>query len=124
MLQFSHVVTSRYDVSTYVYQLLGSNDTEENRAEVRAMHMGIAIPDVTIVLFLTPRASARRIAARGAPQERYEGIAYIRHVMSRYVEMVNVCRKEEPGRHFVFVDATLSPRDVAQSIISAINKLV
>jgi dTMP kinase len=81
------VVADRFFVSTYAYQIAGHGLDDARVRDANALATGGLMPDLTLLLTLSPEASAARRLTRGAADrlERY-GPAFDGRVAAAYAE--------------------------------------
>lgn len=121
ILKYSHVLTSRYDVSTLTYQLAQGEDFDE----LYKMHnfeedIGCIFPDVTIIFEIRAEISFERISKRGEVTECFEKIEF----QKKLVEAQKYCieRLKEKGRKIILVNANQSIEKVTQDMLEKLDK--
>lgn len=105
VLNHSHVLTSRYDLSTFSYQMAQGVDFQT----LYDMHRynspnGCIIPDVTIVFDLPVDIAFQRISSRNSSLEVYETIDFQTKVHNCQNQCIDLLRKLD-GRRIIIINA-------------------
>lgn len=111
------VISDRYSDSRYAYQAVALDGHV-----MRPMEYVVGVhkpwtrpPDCTIYLDVDPETGA----ARSGATNKFEQAGFLAQVRSNYERLMDV----EPGR-FVCVDATQSPENVIDSVVSTIERVI
>lgn len=125
VLKHSHVICSRYDLSTFAYQSTQGFSFEEIYTLHEYKSLKTLIPDITIVLDISTEVSLKRANLR--PDE--EGIKFfekfdtLKKIETAQRDAISWWEKKDPERKFVVVDAGKTPEEVTAEIILQVNKL-
>lgn len=123
ILKHSHVLSSRYDVSTLTYQYAQGEDfdklydshkfNEEN---------GCIFPDLTIIFQIEAEVSFNRISSRGEVSECFEKLDF----QKKLVDAQNFCINKliEKGRNIIIVNANQSIEEVTLEMFEKISKFL
>jgi thymidylate kinase len=122
MLRYSHVFSSRYDLSTLSYQR--SNDVPFN--DLYALHRygkpnGTLIPHITVVCEVSPLVGLSRVGMRGSPEECFETIEFQEKVHDNLHYCITRLRELQPERNIVIIDGEQSIEDVTAEMIDKIG---
>ncbi|WP_458187477.1 dTMP kinase [Haladaptatus sp. NG-WS-4] len=110
------VISDRYSDSRYAYQAvaLDGHVTRPMEYIVGIHKPWTRPPDCTIYLDVDPETGA----ARSGATNKFEQAGFLARVQANYERMMDA----EPGR-FVRVDATQSPEEVIESVVSTIDRV-
>lgn len=104
------VVSDRYVLSSLAYQA-----EEADLAWVRGLARGIRMPDLTLLIDLPAEEAARRRAAAGRPDERYDALPLQRNVAANYRALA----RETPGARII--DGACALDAVTAAITAAVD---
>ncbi len=115
-LENSHVLCSRYDLSTLTYQYAQGMPLER----LYDMHKydeedGTLIPDVTLFFDLTAEEAAKRMSKRRSEKEYFETLDFQKDVRKKSYEVMDYL-SDRDGRKIVVVDANQPIDDVADEM--------
>jgi dTMP kinase len=114
------VVSDRFADSTRAYQGAAGNLPPEFIASLERLTVGANLPDLTLILDLSPEVGLKRAAERGqaGPADRFEseGLAFHETLRRAFLDIAAA----EPWR-CVVIDADRSEDDVAAAIWSAVE---
>ena len=117
------VLTDRFFLSTYAYQVAGRGLPEEDVRRANALATGGLVPDVTFLLDLPEGEGMRRAAARGA-HDRIErsGDDFHRRVRAAFVRFADhAWQAEHPETGpIVLIDAAGSEDEVETRLLDAL----
>lgn len=122
-----HVISDRYKLSTLAYQSVqGPNiiDHPLDMDHLVAMHQGLYIPDLTLLLDVSADEAFRRIDLRTAitsavNKEYFERVDFLRQVQKNYHLAVSKC----PNENIVVIDGSKPIDDVEKLIQEEVSKL-
>lgn len=119
-LAHSHVLTSRYDLSTLAYQM----SDEKSFDELYAQHKynepdGALIPDLTLVFDLPAEIAMGRLEGREEIIECFENLPFQKQVRKNLHECVNRLRAKD-GRNIVVVNAAQPLEKVKEDMLRAV----
>lgn len=104
MLEYgTHVISDRYDVSTYAYQNTQGIPFEE----IRAAHKGISVPDLTIIYDCSADVAFKRRSTAGASSSFDKDLEFQTHLRQNYLNLPKLLK----DRKIIFIDAN-RPIDV------------
>lgn len=120
MLKHSHVLTSRYDLSTLAYQMTQGMDFEE----LYEMHKfgeddGCVEPDLTLVFDLSVDTAFERMGNRDSAQECFEKKDFQEKLKGNLSYAIDELRKR--GRKILVIDASKSIDEVTAEMIEKIS---
>lgn len=85
-----HVISNRFDLSTYAYQIYGRNrlDLKKRIESMSDYARGRAVPDLLVLLNVDPRVGQERLLERGEKLTRFEeeALAFHERVQAGYLE--------------------------------------
>lgn len=119
-LSFSHVCCSRYDLSTFAYQMTQGADFEELYLKHKfGQEDGSLIPDITIVFKIDEQTAYDRINKRGETKEFFEK----RDFQKKLVENLNYCILElkKRNRNIIEISALNSIDEISKEMFEKIN---
>lgn len=117
VLKHSHVLISRYDLSTLSYQMTQGMDF----GELYDAHMfnkegGCIVPDITLVFKLPAEVALKRSQDRGEAPEFYEKKEFQERLAENLVFAMNKLR-ETDGRLIIEIDANQSIEEVTKEML-------
>ena len=120
ILKHSHVLSSRYDVSTLTYQYAQG----ENFDELYNLHKfedenGCIIPDLTIIFQISVEVSFKRLSSRGEVTECFEKLDFQKKLVGAQEYCIK--RLKEKGRKIILVNANQPIEKVKEEMIEKIN---
>lgn len=120
----THVLCSRYDLSTYAYQSLKGFTFEEiyDKSNYRK-RPGCLVPDVTFFFELPAEVAISRISAGRTRKEAYETFEILSKVAEKYIDAINFLRNED-GREIVIIDATKSRDEVYAEVMVHLQRVL
>ena len=121
VLKHSHVLTSRYDLSTLAYQMTQGMDFED----LYEMHKfdednGCILPDLTLVFDLDVDIAFERMGNRDSATECFEKKDFQEKLKGNLNYAIDELRKK--GRKILVVDASKPIDDVTLEMIKQIDK--
>ncbi|MDQ1343959.1 MAG: dTMP kinase, partial [Patescibacteria group bacterium] len=118
VLSHSHILSSRFDLSTYAYQCAQGLSFEE----VRNAHdySKILLPDVTFLFDVSMENVEKRLFGRGEKKEFFEDLAFLAKVREKYLEAYEKLKNERDIR---LIDANGSPEETFEAVRSVIDSL-
>ena len=117
----SIVLSSRYDISNYAYQMAQAVPFEwMYREHLYGQSPGCLIPDLTLYFRLPPHTALERISKRGGPSQAFEKKAFLEKVFYHYEKLVVDLAKKD-GRSIAVVEASNALPRVTQDTIKAIS---
>ncbi len=110
------VVSDRYKHSTYAYQMAQGVQFER----IHALHSGLIVPDLTIIIDITAEEAIKRMAAEKRKQNSFEQREFLDKVRANYRRL-----KELLGENIIYVDGMRDREsvynDVRQAVLQAIK---
>ncbi len=120
-LDHSHVLVSRYDLSTLSYQLGGEKTFEDLYAQHEYLSSnGALIPDLTLVFDLPATVAMKRLEGRSEIVECFENLEFQKKVRNNLTYCVDRLRAKD-GRTIVFVNANQAIEKVTEEMIQAVR---
>ncbi|HOU76305.1 MAG TPA: dTMP kinase [Candidatus Dojkabacteria bacterium] len=123
VLKHSHIVCSRYDLSTFAYQATQGFSFEEMYNLHRYEKQNTLIPDITIVLDISAEISLKRAEQR--PDEDgikfFEKLDILKKIEAKQREAIKWWNNKDPSRKFAIIDASKTPNEVTNEIIEMLN---
>jgi len=121
ILEHSHVLSSRYDFSTFLYQTTQGQDFNE----IYKMHKynekdGALIPDLTLVFNLPEEVAFKRLSQRNSISECFEKRDFQQKLEQNLIQTIYKLN-EKDGREIVIINANQSINNVKLEMISKIN---
>lgn len=117
-----HVICNRFDLSTIAYQIYGRErmSLQDFVRSASVFARGATVPDLVILLDVSPEVGLERIAGRSARLTRFEKekIAFHERVRQGYLEGA----KEFPN--VKIIDASRSIEDVYKDVESAVKAVL
>lgn len=117
-----HVISNRFDLSTYAYQIYGRDrlDMKELIESMSTYARGSAVPDLLILLDIDPRVGLERLVERGEKLTRFEeeDVQFHERVRTGYLEGT----KKYP--HVAIVDASRPVEEVYEDVRKAVRGVV
>lgn len=122
-LAHSHVLSSRYDLSTLSYQMTQGMDFDYlyELHEYNSLN-GALIPDITIIFDLPADVAFSRIQKRGESDECFEKIDFLTKARNNMLYCAN--RLREKGRSVIIVNANQSKDEVTKEMIEKIADVI
>lgn len=121
-LKHSHVLISRYDVSTLIYQMTQGMSFDE-LYEMHNYERGDCMqPDVTIIFELEADIAFERTKNRDSVQECFEKIEFQRKLVDIQKEVVE--KLKEQGRKIITVNANQPIADVTKEMLEKLNQII
>ncbi len=123
-LQHSHVFTSRYDLSTFSYQMTQGMDFRK----MYAMHnyrtkKGAIIPNLTIVFDLPTKVAFERLSKRNSKKEFFEKKEFQEKLQKNLKFCIKELQKID-GRKIIIVNANQSIEDVTKEMVEKISEVI
>jgi dTMP kinase len=117
-----HVVSNRFDISTFAYQIYGRERLSEKAflKQLSDYARGEAVPDLVVLLDTPPEVGLARLPDRGEEATRFEreAIAFHERVREGYREAAN----EYPNVRII--DAARSKEDVWKDVEKAVQSVL
>ena len=110
------VISDRYYYSSLAYQ--GAALGYDTVAALNLDISEIRTPDVCIFLDLTPEKSLERIGKRGEATEIYENFDYLTKTRKMFFDVFE--RLRERGERIAVIDASGSPEEIGERVLSAV----
>lgn len=119
LAQGTWVVSDRFFDSTRVYQGIGKQLGDDWLQMLYRLCFGSFAPDITLYLDLDPQEGLKRTQLRSGDENRFESLplSFHQQVRDGFVTLA----KQEPGR-FAVIDASASPIEAHQAMVSALNE--
>lgn len=122
LLSDSFVLLSRYDLSTFAYQMAQGMDFDSiYRMHRYGSKFGSLIPDMTLVFDLPVFVATKRLANRKGIEECFEKVDFQNKVFEKQNEAIDLLSKKD-GRKFIRINADQSIDFVTQEMIEKVNK--
>jgi len=123
ILKFSHVLTSRYDISTLTYQVAQGEDFDE----LYKLHKfnsleGSITPDISLIFEIPVEISFKRINKRGEVTECFEKIEFQKKLIDSQDYCLN--RLKEKGRKIIRINANQTVKEVTREMLEKINQFI
>ncbi|HMB00320.1 MAG TPA: dTMP kinase [Spirochaetota bacterium] len=116
------VLSSRYDLSTYAYQMaMGVSFKDIYRKHAYGRQRGAVIPDLTLYFRLTPAAAMKRISSRLQQKEAFEKKAFLKKVYNCYNKALTRL-KEKDQRRIAVINAAVGRKKVLSGTVNAIKR--
>ncbi len=120
LLSWAMVLSDRYDISTFAYQ-----GCKLGFEEIYQMHRfgqpdGALIPDLTIVLNVSPQTALQRTKDRHAPQEYWETEQRLTEVANCQKEALAWWQENHPERRFALVPGEGKPKEIHRRVVAAV----
>jgi thymidylate kinase len=122
ILNHSHILTSRYDVSTLIYQMTQGMSFEELYEMHNYEKEECISPDFTIIFELDADIAFKRTQNRNSVQECFEKIEFQRKLVDIQKEVIK--RLEEKGRKIIIVNANQSIKEVTTQMLEKLNNSI
>lgn len=124
MLKHSHVLTSRYDLSTLSYQMTQGMDFDY----LYELHQynqenGCIIPDITLIFDIDADTAFNRMGGRNSTHECFEKIEFQRELRKNLLWIIDELRKRD-GRKIIVVNADQPIKDVTKEMIDKIEETI
>lgn len=107
------IVSSRCDLTTYVYQGYASGVSFE---EIYELHKDTLAPELTIVLMISLETMLARMGKRTEAKEVYEQEDFLRKCHAGYVSAIEFLKSK--GRNIVVIDGEGTVEEVAERVQS------
>ena len=122
ILKHSHILTSRYDISTLSYQMTQGMDFDELYDLHNYEGGDCLIPDITLVFDLSAEVAFKRMGGRNSAQECFEKIEFQKELEKN----LNYCveQLEKKGRKIILVNANQSIEDVTKEMCLKIHDFI
>jgi dTMP kinase len=105
------IISSRCDLTTYVYQGYASGVSFE---EIYELHKDILAPELTIVLMISVDTMLARLGNRHEAKEVYEQEDFLRRCHAGYLSAIEFLRSK--GRNIIVIDGEGSVDEVSERI--------
>lgn len=115
ILKHSHVLTSRYDFSTYAYQIaqgMNFNDLYD----AHNYNVETLIPDITIIFDVSVETAMARINNRNQSKEYFENKEFLFNVKKQFDIVIQKLIKKD-GRNIMIIDGNQDIESVTKNII-------
>lgn len=122
-LKYSHVLSSRYDLSTFSYQMKSFDDFEEIYDMSNYGEMGSLIPDLTVVFDIEPEVALKRFEKRNSKIEVFEKLDILKKVRENLFFSIEKLRKKD-GRKIIVIDASLDEDSIFNNLIQEISRVL
>lgn len=123
-LKYSHVLTSRYDLSTLSYQMTQGMDFDYMyNLHAYGKDDGCIIPDITIVFDLDADIAFSRTQGRNSAEECFEKIEFQREIRKNLMFAIDELRKRD-SRTIIIVDASKPIKEVTKEMLKKISKVL
>lgn len=120
ILKHSHVLSSRYDISTLTYQYAqGENFDELYNNHNFNEENGCIFPDLTICFEIPAEISFERISKRGETTECFEKIEFQKKLVDAQKHAIK--KLKEKGRNIILVNANQPIENVTKEMLKKIN---
>ena len=124
VLKHSHVLISRYDLSTLSYQMPQGEDFDK----LYKLHKfnepsGCIVPDLTIIFKLSPEIAVSRTKQRNSPVECFENL----ELQTKIANNIDYCieeLKKRDNRKIIVINANQSIEKVTKEMIEKINSIL
>jgi dTMP kinase len=118
-LIYSHVLCSRYDLSTYSYQMEDNEDFYKIYEMNKYSQEGSLIPDLTIVFDVEPEIALMRLEKRNTNIEVFEKLEILKKVRKNMFFSIDSLRKRD-GRNIIVIDANCAQEEIFNTMIHEI----
>ncbi|MBP8017115.1 dTMP kinase [Candidatus Gracilibacteria bacterium] len=117
ILKHSHILSSRFDYSTYAYQVAQGLSFEE----VYKAHdySKILIPDITFIFDVSIENIEKRLSGRGDKKEFFEELSFLKIVREKYLEAYEKLKNE---RNIYLIDANNSIKETFEEVKKILDK--
>jgi len=124
MLKHSYVLTSRYDVSTFSYQMTQGMDFEY-LYELHKFNSddGCIIPDITLVFDVPVEVAFERMQGRDSAFECFEKREFQEKLRGVLFDAIDRLR-EKDGRCIIVINANQSIEDVTKEMIEKLSEQI
>ena len=111
------ILSSRCDLTTYVYQGYASGVSFE---DIYSLHQDTLAPELTIVLMISVETMLARLGNRNEVKEIYEQEDFLRRCHAGYLSAIDFLTSK--GRNIVVIDGEGSVEEVAERVQELFNK--
>jgi len=113
------VISDRYYHSSVAYQSVTGGDDDETIAWVKEINKHARKPDLTMVLDISPEASAKRRIDRGGGHEMFDDNDLQKQIGAFYDRI----DAHFPGENLVHIDSARPIADVHQDVMGHVRRL-
>ena len=118
ILEHSHVLTSRYDISTLTYQMT-QGIPFETLYKLHNFEKGeCIIPDITLIFEIPAEIAFERIKKRGQIQECFERIEFLKKLVNIQKEVIK--KLQNRGRNIIIINANQEIEKVTKEMFEKI----
>ncbi len=122
ILKHSHVLISRYDLSTLSYQMTQGMDFDElYKLHSYNSNDGCIIPDITIVFDINVDLAFERMSKRGSKKEFFEIKSFQEKLRDNLFFCIDELKKRD-GRKIIVVNSNQSIDEVTKEMCEKISK--
>ncbi len=123
ILKHSHVLCSRFDMSTFAYQGSQGEDLQK-LYEMHKFHeeKGSITPDITLIIDVPAEIAYKRISNRKEKIECYETLEFLKEAEIWYKKVAEFLR--ERGRNIIIINGNQDVEFVTKEIINKIKELI
>lgn len=118
ILKHSHILSSRFDLSTYGYQC--AQGLSFNAVRSAHDYSKILLPDVTFFFDVSMENIEKRLAGRGEKKEFFEELGFLAKVREKYLEAYERLKNE---RRIVYIDANGTPDETFEGVRAVLDSL-
>nr|QBK89988.1 MAG: thymidylate kinase [Pithovirus LCPAC101] len=119
ILKYSHVLTSRYDISTYTYQISQGADFD-NLYNLHNYNNDTLIPDITFIFLVSVDIAISRINKRNETKEYFENKDFLTNVKKQFPIITEKLRKKD-GRTIIFINGEQDIKSITKDIIAKLE---
>ena len=124
MLTHSHVIVSRFDLSTLSYQMTQGMEFDNlYRLHEYEEIEGVLMPDITIVFDVPVEIAIKRVSSRNSQLEYFEKKEFQEKIRDNLMYCVEELRKRD-GRSIIIVNANQPIEDVTREMLEKIDLVV
>lgn len=115
------VISDRFDAATFSFQHYARGIDLDTICKINDMALNGFSPDMNIILDLDPKVGLERVMQRGEGLDRMEDekMEFLERARNGYLTQA----KQNPSK-FTVIDASQTQAEVANEVISAIDKLI
>lgn len=121
----SHVLVSRYDISTLLYQMTQGMDFETLWKEHKfEEENGCTTPDLSIIFDIDTKTAVERINKRNNEKEFFETLEFQKKLRENLFICIEKIKKINPERKIIIINANQSIEEVTNEMKIKVNKVL